>query len=57
MTVAQGELSQGMASTGHILLGNHRVIHANGSTPITSFYAIQADHVGSPILVVEPCPR
>jgi hypothetical protein len=57
MTVAQGELAQGMASTGHILLGNRKVIHANGSTPITSFYPIQADHVGSPGLAVEPRPR
>jgi hypothetical protein len=33
-----GELTQGMASTSHILLGNHKVIHTNGSTLITSTY-------------------
>ena len=27
-----------MASTGHILLGNHEVIHTNGSAPITVVY-------------------
>ena len=36
--IAHGELTQGMAPTGHILLGNHKVIHTNGTTPITSFY-------------------
>ena len=40
MLVAQGKLAQGMASTSHILLGNRKVIRANGSTPITSFYPI-----------------
>jgi hypothetical protein len=38
--MAHDELTQGMALTGHILLGNHEVIHTNGSVPITSFYPI-----------------
>jgi hypothetical protein len=37
--MAYGELTQGMAPIGHILLGNRKVIHNNGSIPITSFYA------------------
>ena len=37
-SMAQKELTQGMASSGHILLGNHEVIRTNGSTPITSSY-------------------
>ena len=57
MPVAHGELTQGMASTGHILLGNRKVIDANGSTPVTSFYPIHANHVGSLGSVVEPCPE
>jgi hypothetical protein len=39
-SMAHDELTQGMALTGHILLGNHEVIHTNGSVPITSFYPI-----------------
>jgi hypothetical protein len=46
MPKAQGELTQGMASTGHILLGNCKVIHANGSMPITSFYLTQKPRFG-----------
>ena len=42
-----------MASTGHVLLGNHKVIHTNGMTPITCFYPIQANRVGSPVSTVE----
>jgi hypothetical protein len=38
--MAQGELAQGMALTGHIRLGNHETIHTNGSTPITGLYPI-----------------
>ena len=45
--MAHDKLTQGMASTGHILLGNHEVIHTNGSTPITSFYPVQVNHVES----------
>ena len=32
--MADDKLTQGMASTGHILLGNHEIIHTNGSTPV-----------------------
>ena len=39
-SMAHDELAQGMASTGHILLGNHKVVHTNRSTLITSFYPI-----------------
>jgi hypothetical protein len=45
--MAHDELTQGMALTGHILLGNHEVIHTNGSVPITSFYPIQVNRVRS----------
>ena len=38
--MAHGKLTQGMASIGHILLGNHEAIRTNGSAPITSFYPI-----------------
>ena len=41
------ELTQGMASTDHIILGNHEVIHTNGSAPI------QVNRVGSLDPVVE----
>ena len=44
-----------MASTGHILLENHEVIQNNGSTPITSFYPVQVNHVGSLDPMVETC--
>jgi len=37
-SMARVELTQGMASTGHILLGNHEVIRTSGSAPITNFY-------------------
>ena len=50
--MAHDELTQGMASTGHILLGNHKVIHTNGSAPITGFYPFQ---MGSLDPTVEPC--
>ena len=43
-----------MAPTNHILLGNHEVIHTNGSAAITSFYPIQANHAGSLGPMVEP---
>ena len=36
--MAHGELTQEMALTGHILLGNHEIVHTNGSMPITSFH-------------------
>ena len=45
--MAHDELTQRMASTGHILLGSHEVIHTNRSAPITSFCPIQVNHVGS----------
>ena len=54
--MAQGDFTQGMASTGHIFLGNHETIHTNGSTPITSSYPVQADRVGSLGQVMEACP-
>ena len=43
-----------MATAGHILFGNHDVIHINGSAPITNFYPDQVNHVGSLDLAVEP---
>jgi hypothetical protein len=52
--MAHDELTLGMASTDHILLGNHDVIHTNGSAPTTSFYPVQVDHVGSLDPMVEP---
>jgi hypothetical protein len=36
--MVQGKLTQGMALASHILLENRKVIHGNGSTPITSSY-------------------
>ena len=39
-SVAHDELAQRMASTDHIPLGNHEVIHTNGLAPITSFYPV-----------------
>ena len=38
--MAHGGLTLGMASTDHILLGNHKVIRTNGSAPITSSYLV-----------------
>jgi hypothetical protein len=55
--MAHGKLTQGMTPTGHILLGNRKVIHTNGSMPITSFYPTQANRVGSLGLAVKPCPE
>jgi hypothetical protein len=55
--MAHDELTQGIASTGHILLGNHKVIHTNGSTPIASFHPDHTNHVGSLGLAVELCPE
>ena len=37
-SMAHDKLTQGMASIGHILLGNHEVIRTSGSAPITNFY-------------------
>ena len=47
--MARDKLTQGMASIGHILLGNHEVIHTNGSVLITS--------VGNLGPMVEPFPE
>jgi hypothetical protein len=55
--MARDELTQGMALTGNILLGNHEVIHTNGLAPITSFRSVQANRVGSLGSVAEPCPE
>jgi hypothetical protein len=44
-----------MASIGHILSGNHKVIHTNGSMPINGFYPLQADHMGILDLAMEAC--
>ena len=55
--MARDELTQGMASINHLLLGNHEVIRTNGLVPITSFYPIQANHVGSLDPAVELCPE
>ena len=54
---AHGKLTHGMASNGHILLGNHEAVHTNGSMLITSFYPIQVNRVGSLGLAVEPRPE
>jgi hypothetical protein len=56
-SMAHGVLTDGMASTGHILLGNHEIIHTNGPTPINNFYPIQANRVGSLGPAVEPRPE
>jgi hypothetical protein len=53
--MAYGGLTQGMAHGGHILLGNHEVFHTNGSTPITNFYLVQANHVGSLDQAIKLC--
>lgn len=55
--MAHDELTKGMASIGHILLGNHEVFHTNGSTPIVSFYPVQANRVGSLDPAVKLCPE
>jgi hypothetical protein len=38
--MARDELTQGMASTSHVLLENHEVFHTSGSTPIASFHLV-----------------
>ena len=53
--MAHDKFTQRMASTSHILLGNHKVIHTNRSAPITSFCPIQVNRVGSLDLAVETC--
>jgi hypothetical protein len=55
--MARDELTQGMASIGHILLGNHKVICTNGSMPITSSYLVQVSRVGNLGLAIEPHPE
>jgi hypothetical protein len=55
--MVRDELTKGMASIGHILLGNHDVFHTNGSTPIVSFYPVQANCVGSLDPTVKLCPE
>ena len=35
--MAHGDLAQGMAYGGHILLGNHEITQTNGSMPITGY--------------------
>ena len=37
---SHGELTHGMALGGHILLGNHEIIHADELTPVTCLYPI-----------------
>jgi hypothetical protein len=54
--MACDELTQGMASTSQILLENLEVIRTNGSAPITNFYPVQANRVGSLGLMAEPHP-
>ena len=44
----------GLARAGHDEL---ELIHTNGSMPVTSFYPIQANRVGSLGSAVEPCPE
>ena len=56
-SVAHGELPRGMARGGHILLGDHEIARTNGSTPIISFYSIQANHVRSLGPEFEPHPE
>jgi hypothetical protein len=36
-SMARNELTRGMASTGHILLGNHTVNHTKGPVPMSAF--------------------
>ena len=55
--MAHGELTHGMVLGGHILLGNHEIIHADRLTPITSLYPIQAHCTGGLDLIVEPRPE
>jgi hypothetical protein len=35
--MARNKLSEGMALTDHILLGNHAVIHTEGPAPASTF--------------------
>ena len=55
--MAYGELTRGMASTGHIFSRNHGVIRINGSASITIFYPIQGNRVGSLGPMAEPRPE
>ena len=38
--MAHGELAQGMAYGGHILLGNHEIARTNGSKPVIGHYPV-----------------
>jgi hypothetical protein len=38
--MAHGELAQGMARGGHILLGYHEIARTNGSMSVTGFYPV-----------------
>ena len=55
--MAHGELAQGMAYGGHILLGNHEIARTNGSTPIIGFYPVQTRHVEKLDPMVESRPE
>jgi hypothetical protein len=54
--VAHGELAQGMARGGRILLGNHEIARSNRSTPIIGSYLDQTRCVGKQDPAVESCP-
>ena len=55
--MAHGELAHGMALGGHILLGNHEIVHVDRLTPATNLYPIQAYRMGSLDPTIEPCPE
>jgi hypothetical protein len=38
--MAHGELTDGMATDGHILLGNHEIIRTDRLTPVTGLYPV-----------------
>ena len=53
--MAHGDLTQGMARGGHILLGNHEIIRTDGATPVIRSYPVQARRVAKLDPTIESC--
>ena len=54
--MAHGDLTQGMAHGGHILLGNHEITQTDREMPVIRSYPVQAHRTAKLDPTTESCP-
>ena len=55
--MAHGDLTQGMARGGHILLGNHEIVQTDGAMPVFRSYHVQTHRAAKLDPMMKSRPR